>query len=149
MDKTLDIDELFAEINQRLPFAQQIQKDDPIYAGILLNKTALDSYVHLMRKNLDETLHQFTAASEQQVQNAEVIAEKLILCAGNNVEKQLDLAAQRWEERLKQVEAETEKTVRWATWLAWVGAILIIVSACVIVGSCMGNFLFTLVRHVK
>ncbi len=83
MDKSIDVDELLTEIKRRLPFEQQIQKNDPMYTGIVLNKTALDSYVHLMRKNLDETLH-LTSASEQQVQNTEIIAERLILLAGDS-----------------------------------------------------------------
>lgn len=143
MEKTIDNDQLHAEINRRMPVEQQIQKDDPIFAGIVLNKVALDSYVHLIQKNLDETLHQLTAASEQQVQNAEAIAEKLVLRAGNNVEKQLDVAAHRWEERLRKAGAETETHIQQASRLAWIGAVLIVISACTMLGSYLGNALFT------
>ena len=149
MDKTIDNDQLHAEINRRMPVEHQIQKDDPIFTGIILNKVALDSYVHLIQKNLDETLHQLTAASEQQVQNAEAIAEKLILRAGNNVENQLDVAAHRWEERLRKAGAETETNIRRASRLAWVGAMLIFISACILTGSCVGNAAFAVIHHSK
>ena len=145
----LDVNNLITETNKQLKRNQQIHPDDPILASVVLNNEILNIQVNALNKKLDETICQLTAASEQQIEKAKTIAEELILSGGNNIEKQLDMAAQRWEERLKQTEAETEKTVRWATWLAWTGAVLIIISVCVIVGSCMGNFLFTLVRHVK
>jgi hypothetical protein len=149
MDKPIDSDQLHAEINRRLPFEQQIQKDDPIFTGIVLNRVALDSYVHLIQKSLDETLYQLTAASEQQVQNAEAIAEKLILRAGNNVEKQLDVAAHRWEERLSIAGTEAETNIRRASRLAWIGVVLIVICACGMVGSYLGSGLFTIFHRMR
>ncbi len=146
MDTITDIDELLVEINRRLPSEQQIQKDDPLYAGIILNKIALDSYVHLIQKNLEDSLHQLTISSEQQIAKAETVANRLILNGGNNIEKQLDIAAQRWEERLKKAGGEIETTIRQAAWLP---GILIAISTCIILGSHLGNSLFTLFHHVK
>jgi len=148
MDKTIDIDKLLTEINRQLPLEQQIQKDDPMYVGIILNKIALDSYVHLMRQSLDETLFQLTAASEQQVQNAEAIAKSLISEAGDRIEKQLDVAAHRWEERLQTTAAETETKIRQTAWCTWVNIGLIVMYACLTIGSYLGNVLFTICHRI-
>jgi len=149
MDKTADIDELLSEINRRLPLEQRIRKDDPIYAGIVLNKVVLEGYTHLVQKALADSLHELAVSSEQQLDRSEAIASRLILKGGNNIEKQLDAAALRWEERLRKAGEETETAVRQAAWLAWAGGCLIVIWACTVVGSRLGTDLFTLVHHVK
>jgi hypothetical protein len=153
MDNTIDIDALHAEINRLLPWEQQIQKGDPVYEGIVANKVALGAHVYLIQKNLDSVRQQLTATSDQLVERAEVIAERLIFKAGNSIEKQLNAAALCWEERLrdaaKTTEAKMEATVRRASWLTWTGAILIFISSCVGVGSYMGTVAFDLMHHTK
>jgi len=149
MDQSVDIDELLAEINRSLPPEQQIQKDDPMFAGVVLNKVVLSSHVRFMQKKLDEAVQQMTAASEQQTATATVISEKLIGLAGNQIERQVDTAAKRWEERLRVAGVEGESTIRRACWLAWSGGILIVISGCIVVGSYMGNLGFELMHHTK
>jgi len=96
-------------------------------------------------------LHELSACSEQQIEKAEAIAEKLILKgasnAGNQIEIQLDAAAQSWEERLRKAGTEGEANIRRASRLAWTGAILLFIFACVMIGSSLGNLVFSLIHH--
>lgn len=149
MDQSVAIDELLAEINRYLPPEQQIQKGDPLFAGVVLNRVVVSSHVRSMQKKLDEAVQQMMAASEQQIATAAVISEKLIGRAGNQIERQVETAALHWEERLRRSRSEGEASIRRACLLAWTGAILIFASACIVVGLHMGNFAFEQMHHPK
>ena len=73
--------------------------------------------------------------------------EKLLSQAGNSLEKQVAAAADVWETRLRKAGLESDAHMRRASWLAWVGAAVIAICACVIVGSYLGNYVFSLVHH--
>ena len=144
-----DVDSVLAEVNRRLPVEQQIKKDDPLYTGLLLNKIALDSYVHLLQKNLENAVRQISASSDQQVEKANAIAERLISASANNIERQLDAVAEQCEERIRTSGRSTATAVRRASRLAWSGAVLIVIVACVLVGSCLGNYVYRLLPHMR
>jgi hypothetical protein len=150
-DKTIDADELIAEINRRLPFDQQVRKDDPMYTGIVLNKATLDLYVKLITKELNSTLNQFTAISEQQVERTETIAERMLSKCGNNIEQQLDVAAQGWEQRLRNVAEETEASIRQVSRLAWISGFVSTLTASVMIGFGLAicHIVFDLVHHTR
>ena len=132
MSTTIDVDKLIVDINQKLPPEQQIRRDDPMYSAVVLNTAVINTYVQVMQQKLDETLHQLTIVSQQQAEKAAAVAENISLSSGDKIEKQLDIAVQRGEERLK-------SQIRWASRLAWTGALLITIPACVYVGSWLGN----------
>jgi hypothetical protein len=148
-DKTIDADELIAEINRRLPFDQQVRKDDPMYTGIVLNKAAMDLYVKLIKKELNDTLNQFTAVSEEQVARAEGITERMLMSAGNRIEQQMDDPAQRWEQRLRNVAEETEAHIRQVSRLAWICGGLIAFTTSVMLGFSLAisKVVFDLIHH--
>ena len=145
----LDVSEMISETNKCLRLNQQIHPDDPLVASVILHNHILNAQVDALNKKLDETLQQFTAVSDEQLEKAETIAAALILRAGNNIEKQLNTAAQRWEDRLRNAGAEGEARIWRASWLAWFTEILFIVAACVMLGSYLGSLLNTLAHHVK
>ena len=151
MDKSSNLDELLAEINRRLPFEQQMQKDDPMYSGVVLNKVALDTYVQHTQKKLDEALQQFlqqyTTVSDQQIARAEAITDGMISKSGNNIAKQLETLIQQGEERLHKAGNNAEIKIRWASRLAWISAILVALTACAIVGSWLGTVVFDQFIH--
>jgi hypothetical protein len=149
MSEIDDIDSVLAEVNRRLSVEQQIRKDDPLYTGLLLNKIALDSYLHLLQKTLDNALHHLNAASEQQVEKSHAIAEKLISRSAGNIERQLDAVAEHCEERIRTSGRATDTAVKRASRLAWAGAALIVIVACVSIGSCLGNLVFQLLHHIN
>ena len=76
MEETHDVNGLLAEVNRRLPLEQQINQDDPRYTGIVLNKVALGTYVHLLQRSLDNAVRRLNTLSEQQLERAEAVAEK-------------------------------------------------------------------------
>jgi hypothetical protein len=149
MDQSVAIDELLAEINRYLPPEQQIQKGDPMFAGVVLNRVVVSSHVRSIQKKLDEAVLQMRAASEQQTATAAAISENLIGRAGNQIERQVETAAKYWEERLRRSGVEGELSMRRACLLAWTGAILIFASACIVIGSHMGNFVFDQMHHPR
>lgn len=153
MMSELDVATVIAETNKQLRHNQQIHPDDPILATVILNEHILNAQISAFKKKLDEALQQFAAISEQQNRNAgtrgEAIADRLIANAGTRIDQQLDLVAQRWEERLKQTAEATEATGRRASVLAWIGAVLIIVSAGGIAGCYLGNIVFDATHHAK
>lgn len=149
MDGLVDIDELHTEINRYLPPEQQIQKGDPLFAGVVLNRVALNWYVRLMHKKLEEAVKQMAAASTQQTERSAAISRELIGKAGNQIERQVDVAARQWEERLRLAGIEGEACIRRACWLAWTGAMLIFISACIAIGSFLGNAAFGALFHTK
>lgn len=97
MDDSIEIEELRTEINRYLPPEQQLQRSDPMFAGVLLNKVVLGSHVRFIQKKLDEAVLQLATASEQHTATATVISEKLIGSAGNQIERQVEAAARHWE----------------------------------------------------
>lgn len=149
MKTTIDVNKLIGDINQKLPLEQQIRKDDPMYSAIILNSAVIDTYVQHLQLNLDEMLHQLTIAAEQQVKKSAAIAENMTFHGGDNIEKQLDTAAQRWEERLRKASEETEANIRRASRLAWVGAVLLSITACTYIGTWLGNTIFDITHPQK
>jgi hypothetical protein len=142
MEPADSADELLAEINRRLPAEQHIRTDDPLYGAVILNNVVIDSSVRRLQQSLDESLHQLTAISEQQVDRAAAIAESLIAASGSQLERQVDVAARRWEERLKNATLDSEAHIRRVSALTWICAGIVLASTCGIIGSIVGNVLF-------
>jgi len=144
-----DVDQAIAETNRCLPRAQQIHPDDPIVTSIILHRHILSVQLECAQKKLEESLRQIAAFSDARCDRVETLTAKVVAQAGNCIERQVDSAAQQAEERLRKAGSEGEASIRRASWLAWTGAILIFISACVMVGSYMGNFAFNLAHHAK
>jgi fucose permease len=145
----LNVEHVVADMNKRLPRAQQIHPDDPIVTSIILHNHILTIQVDTIQQKLNEAAHQIETISGAHCAKAATIADGLIARAGHCVEKQVDAAMQSAEERLHQKVFQSDQRIRRATWLAWINAILIFISACVTVGSYMGNFAFNLAHHAK
>lgn len=124
-NKPVDVDELIAEINRRLPIEQQIRKDDPMYTGIVLNHVALNAHIQPVAMKMESMLHQLTAATEMHLKDSERIATNLIGNSGAIAAKQLEAVIAQWEERLKQREEAAAAHYKKGTHLAWIGGILI------------------------
>jgi len=149
----LEITNLITETNKHLKPNQQIHPDDPIVVNMIVNQQILEKQIAAIHRRmgdmLSESFDRLIASLEQQVQRAEASTERMITHGGSNVEKQLDAAAQRWEERLRKAGTESEAGMRRASLLAWAGAVLISISACVVCGSLLGNFVFSLAHHAN
>jgi len=147
MDASIDIEELYAEVNRCLSPEQRIQKDDPLFTAIVLNKVILGRHVRFLQKMLDEALQEMRKAAEQQTDSAATIADRVIIRAANEVERQMTTAATHWNEQLRRDVASSETSMRRATWYAWASAILIFITACAAVGSYMGNVALRVMHH--
>jgi hypothetical protein len=147
----LDVMNLIAETNKHLKPNQQIHPDDPIVVNMIVNQQILNVQITAIKKELGgmlrESFDQLSASIQLQVQRAAVAAERMISNGGNEVVKQLDTAAQRWEERLRKAGTESEASKRRASRLAWGCTALCILSVCVLMGSYLGNYVFCLLRH--
>lgn len=143
----LNVEHVIADMNKRFPRAQQIHPDDPIVTSIILHNHILTVQVDTIQQKLNEAAHQIEAISDAHCEKAATIAEGLIARAGHCVEKQVDAAVQSAEERLHHTISQGDQRIRRATWLAWAGAVMIIVFACVIVGSNIGNVAFQFIHH--
>jgi transcriptional regulator of heat shock response len=146
-----DVTSLIAETNKHLKPNQQIHPDDPIVVNMIVNQQILEKQIATTNRKLgdmlSESFDRLIASIEQQVQRAEASSERMITHGGSNVEKQLDAAAQRWEERLRKAGTESEASMRRASRLAWIGAALITIGACVMIGSTLGNLVFSLIHR--
>lgn len=149
MNTTIDANKLIADINQKLPIEQQIRKDDPMYSAVVLNTVVLDTYLRHLNQNLDQTLLRLSTISDQQVERAEAITQKMLLNTGDTIAKQLDTAIQRGEERLKKTAAETDGKIRWASRFAWIGAALLNIVACCFIGDWLGNTILDMTHMQK
>ena len=149
----LDVTSLIAETNKHLKPNQQIHPDDPIVVNMIVNQQILEKQIATTNRKLGDMLSerfdQLITSVEQQVQRAEASTERMITHGGSNVEKQLDAAAQRWEERLRKAGTQSDASMRRASRLAWTGAVMICFSFCVLLGSFLGNFVFSLAHHLK
>jgi len=142
----LNIDNLVAETNKLLPRQQQVHPDDPILTTIILNNQILTAQVDAINKKLAEALQQISAASENQSNKAEVIADRIFSAGTKKIEEQLNAVVLQCKQDLKKEHAETKASIRRASRLAWIGAVLITLTACCFVGTWLGNTIFAILH---
>lgn len=152
----LDIEKLIAETNKLVRQPQQIHPDDPILVSVILHNQilqaqvdAIQNKVDAIQNKMDETLQRLTSVSDQQVERAEAISQKMLLNSADKIEKQLDTAIQRGEERLKKTALETDAKIQWASNFAWIGAVLLIVICSVFIGDWLGNTILDITHLQK
>jgi hypothetical protein len=145
----LDIEKLIDETNKQIKHTQKIHPDDPILISVILHNQILEAQIDILQKKMDETINRFTVISDQQVENAKAITENMTFNGVDNIEKQLDNAAMRWEDRLRKAAEETEANIRRASRLAWIGAALITITACVYTGTWLGNTIIDITNQQK
>jgi hypothetical protein len=146
-----DVDTIIAETNQQLHRKHQINPDDAIVTSIILHKRILELQVDAIQKKLDESLHMLTTVSEEQSSRADAIAERVMLTSGNSIEKQLDVAAERWEQRLKNAAEAADANIRATTRLAWVCGGLIGLTTSLMLGFSLAisQVVFDLIHHTR
>ncbi len=151
MMSEIDVATMIAQTNKQLRLPQQIHPDDPILTNVILNEHILNVQISAFKKKLDETVQQLKLCSEEQNKAAELRAEamtdRLIAGAGTHIEKQLNAAAQRWEQHLRMTCEQTEANARRASLMSWCGAALIVFASSLIIGLYLGNLAFESVHR--
>jgi len=138
----LDVEKLVAEANQHLKLQQKIHPEDPLLSAVTLQNVLLQAQVDFLNRKMEEQLHLFDAASEQQIKRAKQVAASLITNAGNHIEQQLDKAAKRWETRLKTAGQQMEADLRQTAWIVKLGGYLLLAAGTIAFGLALGTLLW-------
>ena len=143
----LDVEKLVAEANQHLKLQQKIHPDDPLLSAVTLQNVLLQAQMDFLNRKMEENLHLFNAASEQQIEQAKQVAASLITNAGNHIEQQLNQAAQHWETRLKTAGQQVEADLRQTAWIAKFGGYLLLAAGTIAFGLALGTLLWPILPH--